>query len=82
MSLALVITARKLRLYFLSHLIVVLTNSPLGRILTHLDISTRLMTWTVELGVYDIEHQPRSAIKAQALSDFLTEMVHLGKEEV
>ncbi|XP_073119193.1 uncharacterized protein [Henckelia pumila] len=34
LALALVMTARKLRPYFLSHPIVVLTNSPIGRILT------------------------------------------------
>ncbi|XP_073119986.1 uncharacterized protein [Henckelia pumila] len=41
--LALVMTARKLRPYFLSHPIVVLTNSPIGRILTRVDISGRLV---------------------------------------
>ncbi|XP_075483547.1 uncharacterized protein LOC142523698 [Primulina tabacum] len=34
-ALALIMTARKLRPYFLSHQIIVLTNSPLGRIMTH-----------------------------------------------
>ncbi|XP_073017975.1 uncharacterized protein [Primulina eburnea] len=35
----------------------------------------KVVKWTVELGEYDIEYQPRRAIKAQALSDFVTEMV-------
>ncbi|XP_073035211.1 uncharacterized protein [Primulina eburnea] len=74
-ALALVITARKLRPYFLSHPITVLTNTPLGRIMTQPEISGRLVKWTVELGEYDIEYQPRKAIKAQALSDFITEMI-------
>ncbi|XP_073154100.1 uncharacterized protein [Henckelia pumila] len=39
LALALVMTARKLRPYFLSHPIVVLTNSHIGRILTRVDIS-------------------------------------------
>ncbi|XP_073138654.1 uncharacterized protein [Henckelia pumila] len=82
MSLALVITARKLRPYFLTHPITVLTNSLLGRVLTHPDASGRLVKWTVELGEYDIEYQPRKAIKAQDLSDFLTEVVTFGQEEV
>ncbi|XP_073129104.1 uncharacterized protein [Henckelia pumila] len=82
MTLALVITARKLRPYFLSHPITVLTNSLLGRILTHPDASGRLVKWSVELGEYDIEYQPRKAIKAQALSDFLTEVATFGQEEV
>ncbi|XP_073138218.1 uncharacterized protein [Henckelia pumila] len=59
MALALVITARKLRSYFLSHPVTVLTNSLLGRIMTHPDASRRLMKWSVELGEYDIEYQPQ-----------------------
>ncbi|XP_075500068.1 uncharacterized protein LOC142538641 [Primulina tabacum] len=57
-ALALIMTARKLRPYFLSHQIVVLTNSPLGRIMTHSEVSGRMIKWTVELGEYDIEYKP------------------------
>ncbi|XP_073017906.1 uncharacterized protein [Primulina eburnea] len=81
-ALALIVTARKLRPYFLSHQIVVLTNSPLGRIMTHAEVSGRMIKWTVELGEYDIEYKPRVAIKAQALSDFLSEMIQPSGEEV
>ncbi|XP_075483818.1 uncharacterized protein LOC142523976 [Primulina tabacum] len=80
--LALVMTARKLRPYFLSHQVIVLTNSPLGRIMTHSEVSGRMIKWTVELGEYDIEYKPRVAIKAQALSDFLSEMIQPSEEEV
>ncbi|XP_073061884.1 uncharacterized protein [Primulina eburnea] len=75
-------TARKLRPYFLSHPIVVLTNSPFGRIMTHAEVSRRMVKWTIELGEYDIEYKPRVAIKAQSLIDFLIEMIQLGEEEV
>ncbi|XP_075500066.1 uncharacterized protein LOC142538637 [Primulina tabacum] len=81
-ALALIMTARKLRPYFLSHQIIVLTNSPLGRIMTHSEVSDRMIKWTVELGEYDIEYKPRVAIKAQVLSDFLSEMVQPNEEEV
>ncbi|XP_073030804.1 uncharacterized protein [Primulina eburnea] len=81
MALALVVTARKLRPYFLSHPIIVLTNSPLGRIMTHSEVSGRMIKWNVELGEYDIEYKPRVAIKAQALSDFLSEMIQPAAEE-
>ncbi|XP_075486242.1 uncharacterized protein LOC142525840 [Primulina tabacum] len=74
-------TARRLRPYFLSHPIVVLTNSPLGRILTHADMSGRLVKWTTELGGYDIHYDLRTAIKAQALADFLAETVHQENED-
>ncbi|XP_073131758.1 uncharacterized protein [Henckelia pumila] len=59
LALALVMTDRKLRPYFLSHPIVVLTNSPIGRILTRADISGRLVKWNKELSEYDIQYEPR-----------------------
>ncbi|XP_073025051.1 uncharacterized protein [Primulina eburnea] len=44
-------------------------------------MSGRLVKWTTELGEYDIQHEPRTAIKAQALSDFLTETAHQENED-
>ncbi|XP_073130891.1 uncharacterized protein [Henckelia pumila] len=79
--LAIVMTARRLRPYFLSHPIVVLTNSPLGRILTHPNVSGWLVKWVTELGEYDIQYETRTVIKEQALADFLTKTVHLENED-
>lgn len=31
------------------------------------------MKWAVELGQFDIQYEPRVAIKAQALADFIQE---------
>ena len=31
------------------------------------------MIWAIELGEYDLTYQPRTAIKGQALADFVTE---------
>ncbi|XP_075486188.1 uncharacterized protein LOC142525782 [Primulina tabacum] len=50
--------------------------------MTHSKVSGRMIKWIVELGEYDIEYKPRVAIKAQALSDFLSEMVQPNEEEV
>ncbi|KAK2999828.1 hypothetical protein RJ639_023077 [Escallonia herrerae] len=72
-ALALVISARKLRPYFQSHTVVVLTDQPLGKVLQNPDESGRLVNWSVELGEFDIKYKPRTAIKAQALSDFVVE---------
>lgn len=38
------------------------------------DLSGRLVNWAIELGQYDIEYHPRTAIKGQALADFVVEM--------
>ncbi|XP_073035286.1 uncharacterized protein [Primulina eburnea] len=50
--------------------------------MTHSKVSGRMIKWTIELGEHDIEYKPRVAIKAQALSDFLSEMIQPDKEEV
>ncbi|KAK3012500.1 hypothetical protein RJ639_008524 [Escallonia herrerae] len=72
-ALALVISARKLKPYFQSHTVVVLTDQPLGKVLQTPNASGRLVNWSVELGEFDIKYKPRTAIKAQALSDFFVE---------
>ncbi|KAL0404047.1 UNVERIFIED_CONTAM: hypothetical protein Sradi_2045500 [Sesamum radiatum] len=81
LALALVITARKLRPYFQSHKVVVLTNRPLKHIMTRPDASGRLVKWAVELGEYDIEYQGRTTIKAQALADFIVEFTGEKSQE-
>ncbi|KAL0293354.1 UNVERIFIED_CONTAM: hypothetical protein Sradi_6941100 [Sesamum radiatum] len=77
MALTLVVTARRLRQYFLSHPIGVKTNTPLKQTLAKPDTSGRLVKWAVELSEYDISYMPRMTIKAQALADFISEMAEM-----
>ncbi|GKV02804.1 hypothetical protein SLEP1_g15195 [Rubroshorea leprosula] len=70
-ALAVVTSARKLRPYFQSHPIIVLTDQPLRQILQKPECSRRLIKWAVELGEFEITFQQRSAIRAQALADFI-----------
>ncbi|GKV48140.1 hypothetical protein SLEP1_g54971 [Rubroshorea leprosula] len=72
-ALLVVTSARKLRPYFQSHPIIVLTNQPLRQILQKPECSGRLIKWAVELGEFEITFQQRSAIRAQALADFIVE---------
>ncbi|XP_042465843.1 uncharacterized protein LOC122048323 [Zingiber officinale] len=53
----------------------------MGRALTNVEVAGRLIKWVTELGEYDIQYQPRTAIKAQALADFLTEVHQTSSEE-
>lgn len=69
--LALVIYARKLRSYFQAHTITIVTNLPLRQILQKLDMSRRLLHWSLELSEFDIIFKPCSTIKAQAIADFI-----------
>ncbi|KAL0345773.1 UNVERIFIED_CONTAM: Retrovirus-related Pol polyprotein from transposon gypsy [Sesamum radiatum] len=73
LGLALVTTARKLRPYFQSHPIVVLTNHPLKQVMAKPDVSGQLVKWAVELGEFDIEFQTRTTTKAQVFADFMVE---------
>jgi len=73
-ALALVSSARKLRPYFQSHTIIVRTDQPIRQVLHKPDLAGRMVAWTVELSEFDIAFEPRGAIKAQVLADFLVEM--------
>ncbi|KAL0373476.1 UNVERIFIED_CONTAM: hypothetical protein Sradi_3263300 [Sesamum radiatum] len=77
-ALALVVTARRLRLYFLSHPIGVRTNTPLKQTLGKPDTSGRLVKWAMELSEYDISYLPRTTIKAQVLADFVSKMTKMS----
>lgn len=70
---ALVVIARKLRAYFEAHPIIVYTNALLRQIYHKFDQFGCMLKWSIELCGYDVSFQPRTAIKAQALADFLVE---------
>ena len=73
LALDLVIATRKLRPYFHSHTVWVLTSYLLRQVLQNSDTWGRLLKWAIELSQFEIEFQPRSVIKGQALADFVTE---------
>ena len=50
-----------------------LFRSPLKKAMNKLEAAGRLIQWAVELSEFDIRYQPRNAIKAQALADFIVE---------
>ena len=78
--LVLAMAAKKLRPYFQPHKVIVLTSYPLKRILEK-PASGRLTIWTSELGEYGIEFRPRTAIKGQALVDFVAELAYPVKDQ-
>ncbi|XP_061357177.1 uncharacterized protein LOC133301549 [Gastrolobium bilobum] len=73
-TLTLIFVARRLRPYFQCHPIVVRTNQPIRQALHKRDLAGRMMSWAIELSEYQISYEPRTAIKAQALIDFIAEM--------
>jgi len=80
-ALALVITARWMRMYFQNHRVIVKTNYPIMKILTKPDLVGRMIGWVIELSKFHIKYQPRGAIKSQALADFATELTPYPTEE-
>jgi hypothetical protein len=76
----LVILARRLRPYFQAHAIRVPIEYPLRKNLQKPDLSGRLVNWAVQLGHFDIEFHPWTAIKDQALADFLVEFCNIPEK--
>ncbi|XP_074352696.1 uncharacterized protein LOC141691843 [Apium graveolens] len=70
---ALILASRKLRPYFQAHRIEVRTSYPLRQVMYKPESSSRMLKWTVELGQFEVDYKPRTAIKGQALTDFLLE---------
>ena len=73
LALALIVAARKLRPYFQAHPIVVVTSFPIKLALHKPEASGRLTKWAVKLGEYNVIFRPVTAIKSQALADFVAE---------
>ncbi|MCH91940.1 gag-pol polyprotein, partial [Trifolium medium] len=74
LSLAVVVTARKLRQYFQSHKIVVKTDFPIKNVLRKPDLAGRIVAWSMELSEFELTFSPRGAIKSHMLADFVLEM--------
>jgi hypothetical protein len=70
---AVVLTQRKLRHYFKSHPVTVVSSFPLGEIVQSREASGRVAKWAIELMGETLSFAPKKDEKSQALADFLTE---------
>ena len=75
LAFVLITASRKLRHYFQAHVINVMTAHPLKKAMNKLEVTRRLIRWAIELSEFDIRYQPRNAIKAQVLADFIAEFI-------
>ncbi|XP_016164312.1 uncharacterized protein LOC107606810 [Arachis ipaensis] len=71
---ALLTSSRRLRQYFQGHQIIIRTDQAICQVLQKPDLADKMMTWAIELSQYDLQYEPRHAIKAQAMADFLVEV--------
>ena len=81
LAFALLIASRRLKPYFQVHSIIVLTDYPLRKAMNKPDAAGRLIQWSIEMSEFDIDYRPCTAIKAQALADFIAEFTHPWEEE-
>ena len=70
---AILITKRKLRHYFDSHQVTVMSSFPLGEVIQNREATGRIVKWALELMDQGIMYAPRMAIKSQVLADFVAE---------
>ena len=80
--LALVMASTKLRHYFETHPIHVKTNYPIKSVMRKPEMSGRMAKWSVKLSTYNIIYEPKTAIKSQALADFVADFSDDLKKEV
>ena len=70
---AVLMASRKLKHYFQAHEISVPTSLPLQDLLRNKEASDRIAKWATELSQFGISYVPRTAIKSQALADFVAD---------
>ena len=63
--------SRKVINYFQAHKNKVISLLPIREILHNRDAAGRTAKWAVELGEFDLRFIPRTAIRSQALVDFV-----------
>jgi len=73
-ALAVVFSARRLRHYFQSFTVVVMTDLPIQKVLQKPDVAGRMVRWAVELSEFDVQYEPRGPIKGQVYADFVVEL--------
>jgi len=79
--LAVVHTTRKLPHYFLSHIVVILTQLLLRSLLRSADYTGRIAKWGTILGAFDIKYMPCISVKGQVLADLMAEFAETPLEE-
>ena len=70
---AILIAKRKLRHYFKSHPMTIMTSFPLDEIIQNQDAMERIAKWALELMGQGIVYASRTAIKSQVLANFMAE---------
>ena len=79
---ALIVASRKLRQYFQANPILVMMDQPIKKFMNKPEAAGRMIQWVIELSQFDIKYHPRTAIKAQALANFIAEFTSLDEDSL
>ena len=70
---ALIVASRKLRQYFQANPILVMTDQPIKKSMNRPEAAGRMVQWAIKFSQFDIKYLPKTAIKVQALANFIAE---------
>ena len=76
--------SRKLQAYFQAHIVVILIDKPLWRAMSNPEAVGRMALWVIELSEFDMQYHSCTAMKGQAIADFIVEFTNIegqGAEE-
>ena len=57
-------------------------DQPIKKSMNKLEAAGRMVQWAIELSQFDIEYHPKTAIKAQALADFIIEFTIPNEDNI
>jgi len=80
-ALVVVFSARRLRHYFQSFTVVVMTGLPIRKVLQKPNVAGRMVRWAVELSEFDVQYEPRGPIKGQVFADFVVELSSVNAQQ-
>ena len=70
---ALIVALPKLRSYFQANPILVMIDQSIKKSMNKPEAARRMVQWAIELSQFDIEYHSKTAIRAQALANFIAE---------
>lgn len=73
LAFTLLLAVRKFKMYLEDHQGIAMIDQPLKKILHMHETLGRMLAWLIEISPYCLIYRPRTAIKAQALADFIDE---------
>ena len=77
LTFALVTAARKLKPYFQTHTMVVLTDKPLWKAMSNPEAAGWMALWEIELSEFDVQYCLHTAMKGQVVANFFAKFSNM-----